>query len=700
VVNRSGAGSNGIATSPTRGGIPTITDYLLFGILGLGSGAVVSFIAVGIVLAYRGSGVINFAQGAMAMYCAYVFVALRRTGRYLLPVPGLPGFIDVGPAEGMALAPSVVITLVTAVLLGLLVHFLVFRPLRHAPTLAKVAASIGLMLVLQSIVAYRFGTQTLSVPPVLPTGTAFKLSGVLFPVDRLILAGAGIAAGVACWALLRYTRFGLATRAAAENERGATLLGYSPDFHAGVCWVLATLLAAIGGILVAPLTDLTPTGFTLLIIPALAAALIGRFTSFGVTVAAALLIGVLQNELTNLPNKFSWVPSVGLPEALPFLLIIVVMFVVGKSLPERGTAIEGRLQTVPQARRMILAPAVVLAMTVVALYVVSAAYRAALINSMIGAVLCLSLVVITGYVGQISLLQMALAGLAGYMLAGLTTGMGIPFPLAPILAALGAMVVGLVAALPALRVRGVNLAVVTLAAGWAIERFVFNNPDYTGGFEGASVPPPEVFGVEVPFSSGRTIAQPSFGVFVLGVLALLAIAVSNLRRSETGRRLLAVRTNERAAASMGVNVARAKFVAFAISSFIAGIAGCLIAYQQTHISASTFTSLASIALLAIAFLGGITTVAGAMVGGLLFAGGLLTVVFDDLIFSRATNGLALQDLIGGIGLIVTAILNPEGIAGAVRLTAHQMGSRFRSGRPPAAHGGEHPAPTSPALTAG
>ena len=105
MVKRSGAGSNGIATSPTRGGIPTITDYLLFGILGLGSGAVVSFIAVGIVLAYRGSGVINFAQGAMAMYCAYVFVALRRTGRYLLPVPGLPGFIDVGPAEGMALAP-------------------------------------------------------------------------------------------------------------------------------------------------------------------------------------------------------------------------------------------------------------------------------------------------------------------------------------------------------------------------------------------------------------------------------------------------------------------------------------------------------------------------------------------------------------------------------------------------------------------
>ena len=187
----------------------------------------------------------------------------------------------------------------------------------------------------------------------------------------------------------------------------------------------------------------------------------------------------------------------GLPEALPFVLIIVVMFVVGKSLPERGTAIEGRLQTVPQARRMHPCPRRRAGHDGGGPLRCLGRLPGALINSMIGAVVCLSLVVITGYVGQISLLQMALAGLAGYMLAGLTTGMGIPFPMAPILAALGAMVVGLVAALPALRVRGVNLAVITFAAGWAIERFVFNNPDYTGGFEGASVPPPELFGVEV-----------------------------------------------------------------------------------------------------------------------------------------------------------------------------------------------------------
>ena len=614
------------------------------------------------------------------MYCAYVFFGLSKTGRYLLPIPGLPAFVKVGAKSGLDLVPSLAISLATAVVLGLIVHFLIFRPLRDAPTLAKVAASIGLMLTLQSIVAFRFGTETQSVSAILPKGTAFTFSDVKFPVDRLIIAAASLAAAIGLFALFKFTRFGLATRAAAENERGAVLVGVSPDFQAGLSWVLATVLAAVGAILVAPLTDLTPTGFSLLVIPALAAGLIARFTSFGITVAAALAIGVLSNELTNLPNKFDGLPSVGMPEALPFLLVIVVMFLLGKSLPERGTAIEGRLQTVPPTQRRVVMPIVLFAAAAAVLFTVNASYRLAMVNTMVGAIICLSLVVITGYIAQISLFQMTVAGVAGYMLAGLANGLDIPFPIAPLFAAIGAMLVGILAALPALRVRGVNLAVVTLAGGFAIERLIFNNPDYTGGFEGASVPPISLFGQELPFVSGRTVAQPTFGLFVLVVLTAIAVAVSNLRRSATGRRMLAVRTNERAAASMGVNVPRTKLVAFAIASFIAGIAGCLIAYQQTHLSASSFSAFVSVSFLAIAFLGGITTVAGGLVGGLLFAGGIMTVLLDDLIFSRSDNGTALQDLIGGVGLILTAILNPEGIAGAMRITINQVKEKFGKGR--------------------
>ena len=379
------------------------------------------------------------------------------------------------------------------------------------------------------------------------------------------------------------------------------------------------------------------------------------------------------------------------------MVIIIVMFVVGKALPERGAAVEGRLQAVPQTQRRIVMPLVAFAIVAVLMYVVSASYRLALINSMIGAVVCLSMVVITGYVAQISMLQMTLAGITGYSLARLTTGWGVPFPISPIIAIVVATVVGLLAALPALRVRGVNLAVITLAGGWAIEQFIFNNVKYTGDFDKAVVPPPTVFGTKLSFSSGRTIGQPIFGVFVLVVLTAVALVVSNLRRSPTGRRMLAVRTNERAAASMGVNVPMTKFIAFGVSAAIAGVAGCLISYQQTNLSPSSFSVLITVSILAIAFLGGITSVTGGLIGGALIAGGLMTEILHDLVFSKSSNGVALQALIGGIGLILTAILNPEGMSGAFRITGQQIKKKFRSMRPPS--GETRAVPTGEAASA-
>ena len=149
--------------------------------------------------------------------------------------------------------------------------------------------------------------------------------------------------------------------------------------------------------------------------------------------------------------------------------------------------------------------------------------------------------------------------------------------------------------------------------------------------------------------------------------------------------MLAVRTNERAAASMGINVAMTKFIAFGISSMIAGIAGVLLAYQQTRLSPQSFSVFVTIAILAIAFLGGITSVSGALIAGALIAGGLMPELLDDLIFSKSHNGLALQNLIGGIGLILTAILNPEGISGALRITGQQLKALYRRVTGKAAH---------------
>lgn len=629
-------------------------QYVTFLLLGLGAGAIYGALGLGIVLAYRGSGVINFAHGAMAGFIAFVYAELRKTGDLVFPVIGLPARFHV--ADDVGLRPAIAISMVVAVALGVAVHLFVFRPLRHAPPLARVVASVGLMIVLQAIIVLRFGTENRNVTAILPA-EAVDIFGLTLPRDRLYLALFVVLVAVVLWAVYRFTTFGIATRAAAENEKGASLLGYSPERLAVLNWIIAAVLAGIAGILIAPISSLNPLNYSLFVVPALGAALVGRFSSFGVTVAAGLAIGMMQSEVTKLTAEFEWFPKVGVREGLPFLIIIATMFLLGKSLPTRGSLSEGRQPLALAPRRLWVVVPVSVAGAVVLLNVLQGGYRFALIVSMIGAVIALSLVVLTGFVGQISLAQMAFAGAAGFSLSRFAVRYDIPFPLAPLLAAGVAVVLGVLVGLPALRVRGVNLAVITLAGGVAIEEFFFKNPEYTGGFSGTPIPEARILGID--FGRGGDI---SFGLFVLTVLTLLGLGVTNLRRSTTGQRMLAVRVNERAAAAAGVNVARTKLLAFAISAFIAGIGGTLIAYQRGQVSFESFGVFVSLSYLALAYLGGIATVSGAMVAGALASGGLVFVALDRWIgFGKY------ELLVSGVGLILTAILNPEGIAGGVRL---------------------------------
>jgi ABC-type branched-subunit amino acid transport system permease subunit len=655
-------------------------DYVLFAILGLTGGAVISFIAIAVLIGYRGSGVLNFAQGAIAMYVAYEYYDLRVNGDYFQPVPGLPNPIAIKPG-GLSFAPSILLALATAAVLGLLSHLLVFRPLRRAPALASVVASVGVLLILQSVVTMRFGTTPVSVPQIFPSGTAFSLFGVHFPKDRAWLVLIVALLGIAGWAVYKYTRFGLATRASAENERGAVLIGLSPDFQAGISWVLAALIAGLGGILVSPVTSLSPTGFTFVIIPAFAAVLAGRFRSFSITVAAGLAIGMAQSLFTNLPAKISWFPQTGVADLVPFVVIVALMFSTSKSIPTREMLAEARLPAAPVARRPLLSGAIALAGAVILLFALSGGYRLAFINSLIGVLVCASLVVLVGYLGQISLFQMALAGVSAFMLARFTTEWGVPFPVAPILAVLVAAAFGLVAALPALRLRGVSLAVVTLAAGWSIEQIWFNNYSLNGGYSGAVIAKPSLFGIDLSFTRGTDIGQMSFCMMVLVVVAAVGFAVMNIRRSHTGRRMLAIRSNERAAAAVGISVARTKLLGFTISALIAGVAGALLGYEQQTVSASSFDILASVTFLAVAYLGGITSMSGAVAGGVLATGGLGFYIIDVLVLNHLANGLQLQGAVAGIGLILTAILNQEGIAGAVRQSSEKL-LRRKSAPPP------------------
>lgn len=691
-----------------------VEEYRRFFIFGPGivKGALVGAIALGIVLTYRGSGVVNFANGAVAMYAAYTYALLRRDGDLLLPplpnplapiealigrnIVDFPTRISFGP--NMRAGMSLVLTLLFCVVLGLALHFLIFRPLRKAPPLAKVVASVGLLLFLQAVIIRRFGTTAVQVPKLYDTQPViWKFpGGVQMTREQFFVVVLVIALTVALWALFRFTRFGLATRAAAENEKGAVVLGFSPDFLAGANWVLSTVMAGLFGVIVASAeSSVDPVTITFLVIPALSAALVGGFSSFGITTLTGFLLGMIVPVVQYAGTK-DWFPKAaggaaipGVGALLPFLVIVAVLFLRGKGLPERGAVSAGKLPFSPTPGPVslrIVGPVTVLVTLAFTFFLATPTWRLAVTNTVVGVVISLSFVVVTGMVGQISLAQMVLAGISGFILSKLTTEHDVPFPIAPLIGAFGALLVGLLVAIPALRVRGVNLAIVTFAFAVAMQEFLFKNPSINGGLEGAPINSPEAIDPlnDVPFDRGIG-ANPWFTAFCLAVAVALCYAVANLRRSGTGRRFLAARSNERAAAAAGVSVAGTKVIAFAVGSFIAGLAGALFAYRQGSVTQAYFGDVQSLTFFAFAYLGGIACVSGAVAAGFLVANGivftLLTEVFD--VPSEFTL------ILGGLGLILTAVLNPEGVAGGVRIAAEQRRAKAtakaeRSGRSTAA----------------
>jgi branched-chain amino acid transport system permease protein len=629
------------------------TQILLFALLGLGSGSLIAGIAIGIVLTYRGSGIINLATGAIAMLGGYSYWSLK-TGVY-------------GPH--LSTVAALVVTLVVLVVLGVLIELVAFRPLRASSPLAKLAASLGVLLIAQASVALAYGIETKPQPPVLPRGVV-TLFGATVPVDRLILPGIVLAAALVLSLVYKYSRFGIATRAASENEGAAVLIGLSPNELALANTVLATVVAGGLGVLAASITQLDSTALPLQVVPALTAALFARFTSFWIAALAGLAIGMLENILYYL-QTFSWFPTdngVALPGVQPllvFVLMVIAMFVRGTNLPSRGEIVEHRLPLAPLAQRVWRTALLATGVAVVALIVLPYDFRQALITSLLATILCLSLVVITGYVGQISVVHLALAGVAGFVVSHLATDHGIGFPWGMLIGAVAATVCGLIAAASALRVRGVSLAVVTLAAAVAIEQFVFLNTTWGGGSSSSPVPEPKIFGFDLgPYGPFRgldgKLPSPVFGFFVVGVALVVGLVVVNLRRSGLGQRMLAVRSNERAAAAAGINVRNVKLAAFGISAFIAGLAGALYGYNFSSVAVNRFSALTALSLIAFAYVGGITMVSGAVIAGLISVEALVPYSLEKWLDISGNWAL----LFGGVALIVTLFQNPDGVAGA------------------------------------
>ena len=586
---------------------------------------------------------------------------------------------------------------------GVLIELAIFRPLRNTAPLAKLAASLGLLLVLESGMIVIFGNSLKSAPSVLPTDTVM-IFGRVVPIDRFLLAGIVIVVAAALAALFRWTPFGLSTRAASENEVSAMLAGLSPSRLAVANTVLASVVAGGLGVLVAPLIALDAQTLAFQVVPALAAALLAGFTSFFVACFAGLGIGVVQSLLIYWATQ-SWFPTDkggaplrGLPELFVFLVIVLALFLRGASLPGRGELVERRLPAVPRPERLLRPTGIAAIVGVTCLIVFPYDFRQALINSLLGVVICLSLVVIVGFVGQISVVQLALAGVAGFTMSHLTTDLGgvwAEFPISLLIGAATATIVGLLIAISALRVRGVSLAVVTLAAAVALEQFGFLNERWGGGDKGSPVTQPALGGLDLsPHASFRglddKLPSPVFGFLVLVATLLLCMLVANVRRASLGQRMLAVRSNERAAAAAGINVRNTKLAGFGIAAFIAGMAGALYAYNFGSVSYSRFGALAALGLIAFAYFGGITMVSGAVVAGVGATEGLFPHAFDEW-FGLSGNWAL---LIGGFALIVTLLVNPEGIAGTGYKKKQQKKRRLAAEAAPDTEAARTPAPSA------
>jgi len=634
-------------------------EILLFILLGLGSGALIAGIALGVVLSYRGSGVINLATGGMAMLGGYAYWSLN-TGK----IATLPTWA------------CLLLSLLFVAVAGAATEFVVYRPMRNASPLAKLVASLGVLLVAQAAMLLAFGITQQPEPGILPQNTV-HLFGTVVPVDRFILTGLVIAAAAVLAAVYKWTRFGLATRAAAENEVAAMLGGLSPNTISLINTILAAVLAGALGILAASITQLDPQTLPLQIIPALAAALLASFTSFGIACAASIGIGILYS-LLEYASAQTWFPQSGgvsLPgvtDLLAFGIIVGVLFWRGARIPGRGEIVERRLPEVPRPRYLGRTAALCTVVAAAALVLLPFGFREALINTLIGTMMALSLVVITGFVGQISVMQLSLAGAAGFTVSHMASNFGITFPVAALAGIAVALVIGVLTAVSAVRVRGISLAVVTLAGAVAIQNFGFTNSTWGGGLAGAPVPGPKWFGLDLgpnaPFRGlDHDLPSPVFGWVALICCALGCVAVGYVRRGRLGQRMLAVRSNERAAAAAAVNPRTVKLAAFSIAAVIAGVAGVLYAYNFLSVSADSFDAVTALSLIAFAYAGGISLISGAVLAGLLSAQALIPYALDDW-FGLNGNWFL---LVGGVLLIFTLLRNPDGVAGDIYRRTHR-----------------------------
>lgn len=606
------------------------TRELVFLLLGLGLGGAYAIMTLGVVSVYRASGVPNFAQGALAMMSAYIFFNLR---------------------DKIGWPAAFVATILIGALIGVAFYLLVMRQLRNSPLMARIAATIALLMLLHGFALVFFKLESTAPPSILPTRVV-HISTYGIPLDRFLVAGIALVAALVLEFVARRTRFGLATRAIAETEKGVILIGQSPIRLASANWAISCALAALAGILLTPIAGLDQDALTLLVVPVFAAALLARFTSYTVAVLAGFGLGMVQSLLQLYSSPGPWymffIDGPGRADAFPAVVVFVTMLFAGKVIPQRDTILRGRLPASLEPRNLRYGlPLLLIAGTIVALQT-PLNWVAALTTSINFAIVGASLVLLTGIGGQISLTQIGFAGLGGFVAARVAEN-GVGFVPGIILAALAGVALGFVVGLPSLRVRGPHLAIMTLAIGLALYDFVFTNGKLMGSKGYLQLG-------GYPKVGSWIFDQRSYAVLCLVILAGVLVMVSLVRRSRFGLKALLIRESERSAIIAGINVTKQKLLIFMLSSAIAAVGGALIAHAQLVFSYESYAVIESLLLFVIAYIGGIGMAVGAVITGLGATGGIFSNVLSLVHITRY------QELIAGVVLLIALQIHPDGLA--------------------------------------
>ncbi|MEV4395994.1 ATP-binding cassette domain-containing protein [Nonomuraea sp. NPDC049607] len=611
-----------------------ILQYVLSGLV---TGAVFAIMGSGLTLSYAATGVFNFAHGAVGFLAALVF--------YELTAAGLPAWLSALVAAGL-FAPA----------LGYLLHRAMFRGLAQAGETAQIVATIGLTIALPALgllvvdLAGLPATDATSLPRGVGPHPAqgFDPLGVRLDSDQLITFALSVVAAAGLWAFMRHTPYGLRMRASVDRRRLATLRGIDVDATSALAWMLGSGLAGLAGVLAAPVLGLDATAYTVLLFASATAAVFGRLRSIPWTFAAGVALGVVQNLVAGYTDFLEEVT--GLRTAVPVLLLFAGLVLLNRSRERvAGSAAEDvpppdHLAGVPAWRRRLPWAAGLAALAAFALlgpqYYVGVAAQ-----GLVLALIFCSFVVVTGIGGMVNLAQAAFAAMAA-LTCGWAFASGLPFVVAILLGVVAAGAVGLVVALPALRLGGRVLTLATLALALLADQVLFQVDAFSNGTIGWALP---ALGLGVADTSDPRVRV----AVLLALIGLVALLVRNLERSASGRAVLAVRSAPAAAVTAGLSAPRAKIVLFVLASGIAGLGGVLFAISKGSITATDLPAFSGFVWLAVVVLQGVRRIGGAVLGG------LVAVAVPELLATWGLSAHVGSILFGAGGMILAR--HPDGV---------------------------------------